>query len=364
MATKRKLSKPTPAQLRARKLFAERARAGAFKRKRSTAGKVTGSKKRRITKAPSPAQLAARAKFVAMVRARAKGKGKAKANSRGLSGREPAWVKRARKQGIENPLRFKSEKEFAAWQQKTGRSKPAAKKRIATKKRGMFSGLGKSIVRGLGMAHNPSKRQKRERKITRAKRQRIVAFRQHGIRPAKRRTGPGRLPNPKGQHLSGLPAKYQRMYEDVLASSGSKRIAAATTMKALKRNNPSIFSRVKDYKSLFGKRRIPGHVERRVRGKGSKSRRRGGGYASQSFRFLGAMSKGARRLPNPSPASVFSEFRGKDVRSKSKSVGHGNGHLTVAQLGQLRELKLSGKRLEFGGKALLCADGRKKIHIV
>jgi hypothetical protein len=70
-----------------------------------------------------------------------------------------------------------------------------------------------------------------------------------------------------------------------------------------------------------------------------------------------------KRLFNPSPASVFSEFRGKDVRSKSKSIGHGSGHLTVAQLGQLRELKITGKKLSFGGRALLCADGRKKLHI-
>lgn len=305
--------KPSPAQLAARKRFAEMAKSGAFKRKARAGRKRPVSKaasgKSRVTRAPSPAQLKARAEFAAAARARSKAsKAGKKKNPIRLTEAEARRYS-GKIKGLSTPTRTRA----------------TTKRRKKFKKVGVFGGSG---FLGLG-------------------------------RSTKRISA-----NPRGQHLPGLPAKYQHMYEDILASSGSKRIAAATTKKAFERGNPSLFAK------LFGRKRKAAKVgyrktqvgRRKVAPVGYRKTQRGKRRPTTYMQRMSA-KRGRSRLLNPAPAEVFKEFRGKDVRSKSKSIGHGTGHITVAQLGQLRELKLVGKKLEFGGKALLCADGRKKLHI-
>ena len=384
MATTKK--KASPAQIAARKRFAEMARSGAFKRAAKTGQKKSAArtkssararkapsvkqfaravacairktkKKASVTKPPSPAQLAARAKFAAAARARSKATKAAKKNTAlsptrrhakrqaaghfefgyrgsGNKGKRRIGLKsfeshkrltggvkgpRRKSARLPNPLRFKSEKEFADWKAKAG---PAPKQRKAARKstggvKGTLKQLGRSITRGLGMAHNPRrKRQTRERRIVRAKRQQIVAFRQHGVRRAARRTGPGRLPNP-------------------LFDTGPSRRAFA------------------------------GHLKRE-----RKAGRRGMAKASlRQWKLQHAIPRKTRtkktaHLFNPSPAAVFSEFRGKNAATKTRAQAAAGTPATLAKLGQLRELRLRGKKLSFGGSASLAASGRKKLYVV
>jgi hypothetical protein len=293
MATSKK---PSAAQIRARKLFAERVKAGAFKRRASSAKKAAPAKKRTVKAAPSPAQLRARKKFVAMVRARAAAKKKPnsphrperrigairkntvvcrgrkaiKVNSRGFSTRPPSWVS------------------------------------------------SKTLVR--------KKRTKRSR-------------------------------NPLGGHLPGLPEKYQRMYEHILASSGSKRIAAATVHKELSRQNPSLFSR------LFGKAEAKVGYRKTQRGRSTKLAKVGyrktqrGTHRPTSYMEMRSLKH------NPKVDSVFSEFRGKDVSRASKLSAATGTPSTLAELGRLKGLKLRGRTLRFNS-GRLAADSRKKLHVV
>jgi len=437
--------KPTAAQLEARRLFAERARSGAFKKnpKRKAAGagmvKVLGhtvrkgtkrhavlvqqqrqfsdlqksetGKGRKNPKTPTPAQLRARAQFTKMAKARAAAARKA------------------------NPLRFKSEKEFAAWKAKTGGA-PRARKAPAKKRAGGIrstaKAIGRNIVRGLGMAHNPrsnssrglkrstrrhtaaskalyqshrsgevakfraaskqlarakvrgrrktkmdlaavgrlassrlpnpSKRQKRERRTTRAKRQQIVAFRQHGIRRPARRIGPGRLPNPRRTpgHVGYSYGKGRKAYKRAKGkgikgyfSRGLDRSVMAgsrvATGRALSSRLPNPKKRASTRQSkLLHKRGFPkAHIGKAIKRRGSRSAMKAGGW-----------------MKNPAPAAVFSEFRGKDATTKTKARAATGTPSTLAKLGQLMELKLRGRRVRFGGNAALAADGRKKLHVV
>lgn len=427
-ATKKK---PSPAQLAARKRFAEMARSGAFKRKRASGGRAKRVVSTKARKAPSPAQLRARAKFVATVRARAKGK------------------KVAAKKNASGVVRFKSEKEYGDWLSKTkGASGPkrkaasvfsaAPKKRGKRfKKTGVFGGSG---FLGLGRsrkkisARNPKRgkvRQTHPAVVGKATKGRKESFyrreskrevRQRRISHAHEKDLYGTLGarNPNGHHLPGLPAKYQRMYEDILASSGSKRIAAATTEKAVKRANPSLFvrlfSRTKKRKvaavgyrkTQVGRRKVAAvgyrktqrgqyrptaHTEamgrKRTRSRlinSSRGQRRlgrifssqqkkvakGGGLGSlfkAEKRYKRKVSEGtsrrkSRSIFNPSPASVFSEFRGKDATTKTKVKAASGTPKVLAKLGSLQELHLRGKKLHFGNGASLAADGKKRLHIV
>jgi hypothetical protein len=276
-------------------------------------------KKRRNTKAPSPAQLAARAKFTAMVKERA------------------AARKKAAGKAAKNPLRFKSEADFDKWTKTHGikgggtvaapkarkkgkRFKKAPKQALARVFSGSgFLGLGKS--RKTISARNPkpkkrnlSPKQRRTRAMTRRTRQQIVAFRQHGTRAKAQRR---RLPNPRGSWLKfgerkGWGGKATR--RGLKASGGIKG-----------------FSKHAE--------RMTSHRERLRRG-------------------------GRPRLPNPSPANVFSEFRGKGVTTKTRVKAARGTPSVLAKLGGLRELKLRGKTLRnFPAGAALAADGRKKLHI-
>jgi hypothetical protein len=69
------------------------------------------------------------------------------------------------------------------------------------------------------------------------------------------------------------------------------------------------------------------------------------------------------RLPNSSPSNVFSEFRGKQVASRSKGFAAKGTPAQLATLGKLKELRLRGKRLQFGGRATLAASGRKRLYV-
>lgn len=373
------------------------AKSGAFKRKagarrKATSTRVTATKKtRKSTKAPSPAQLAARAKFVAMVRARAAAKKKNPLFGRGSY--EVMGFKKGKK-GLASGRRktVGSVKAFTRW----GAQRKA--KRIG-KKQGMFLGATKRVRRGRGgkkkygfSLFNPVKknasgvvrfksekeysdwlsRTKHGSKRTPAKKRSAARFKKAGVFGGSGFLGLGRsrkkisARNPRGQHLPGLPPKYQRMYEDVLASSGSKRIAAATTRAAYKRENPAYIWAPK-------KRRAPGHLDLAPRGKGRKAKKRyygkGGrfGWPKSKRPIAGALSfslHGGRKKLNPSPASVFSEFRGKDATTRTQVKAASGTPKVLAKLGTLIELHVEGKKLHFGPGASLAADGRKKLHIV
>lgn len=93
-----------------------------------------------------------------------------------------------------------------------------------------------------------------------------------------------------------------------------------------------------------------------------------GVFGGSGFLGLGRSRKtikvNSKRKRNPSPAQVFSEFRGKDVSRKTKAKAAKGTPAVLAKLGQLRELRLRDKTLSFGGNASLAADGRKKLHVV
>lgn len=309
----------TAKQIAARKKFAEMARSGAFKRKTGASKKrAPKAKASRAKKPPSSAQLAARAKFVAMVRARAKGKAAPKANKKRSKKRNPGVIRFTESELSKFGGKIKG---LGGGSAPTRRSSTKRRGGSKFKKAGLFGGSG---FLGLGRS---TKR----------------------IRANKA--------NPKGQHLPGLPAKYQRMYSDILKSSGSKRIAAATTRKAFAKVNPK-------KRAKYACETCLGSGSRKTTFASYQCGHCGGtGRQSKKPWVWPGNKKSKSRKRNPAPAEVFKEFRGKDVRSRTKSTGHGAGHITVAQLGQLRELKLGGKKLQFGGNALLCADGRKKLHI-
>jgi len=122
-----------------------------------------------------------------------------------------------------------------------------------------------------------SKRTKRERKIVRATRQRIVYRRQHGA-PARSETRG--LPNPRGRHLPGLAAKYQRMYEDVLAAArtdkrykGREKEVAARTVEAAAHRQPNPYPAL--LKRATAKRRRGSRNGKRAATRGTGSRNPG-----------------------------------------------------------------------------------------
>lgn len=416
MATAAK-KKPSAAQLRARAAFAARVKAGEFRgarRKAASGSKKAASKKRRVSKPPSKAQLAARAKFVAMVRARAAAKNpkrkskaarrrdqrlvhapkstkasRAKAKASVLSA--DSWIRK----NASGVVRFKSEKEYSDWLRTSGhgarkkataapvRSTSAArgKKRKKFKRTGIFGGSG---FLGLGRsrkkisARNPRKKSgigyfgKKTQLVShtgsRGTGKVFVTARTWGGLRRKKARATKRLKglfNPHGQHLPGLPPKYQRMYEDVLASSGSKRIAAATTEKAFKRQNPSMFSR------LFGRGRKVARVgyrrtqvgKRKVAAVGYRRTQRGQYRPTAHTEAIGR-KRTRSSLRNPSPASVFEEFRGKDATTRTQVKAASGTPKVLAKLGTLIELHVEGKKLHFGPGASLAADGRKKLYVV
>ncbi len=382
MATK----KPSAAQLAARaaftKMVKERARLRAAGKLPPVKRKAKAAKKRTVRAAPSPAQLAARKKFVAMVRAKAAGK--KKTNSRGFSSRPPSWTlaptkKKAVRRKKRNPGVLKmTEAEFAKLAPKLGLSSPApvrtrtvsasprAKRAKKFKKVGIFGGsgflgLGKSVqkisrnpkrVAGPRMKYWTDKQGRPRRKVVGLPKGASIKTFRSSYRTATK--------NPKGEHLPGLPAKYQRMYEHVLASSGSKQIAAATVHRCLKRDNPSLLRR------LFGARKAKVGYRRTQRGRTTKVAAVGYRKTQRGTKRPTGYMLSRSVKHNPSPAEVFTEFRGKNVTKKTRvpaSQAAAGTPSTLAILGTLKELRLRGKTLRFKtGK--LTADGRKRLHIV
>jgi hypothetical protein len=184
-------------------------------------------------------------------------------------------VKRARKkrngtllsERARNPLKFKTEKEFEAWKAKAHTGPPRKRKPAKRGVRGTVRALGKSIVRGLGMAHNPSRHKKK--------------------------------PGPRSRKI--MASHYRAGHLERAGSPGS-------------------------LKKLYKQHK-------------------------RSFR-------------NPSPASVFSEFRGRPVRKQERGFGPNGTPRTVAVLGRLVELHVRGKKLTgFPRNAQLVASGSKRLYI-
>lgn len=476
--------KPSPAQIAARKAFAERARSGAFKRRKKVAtskrtplafggmtehGKLKRDTnyeqayersrekkpKRKATKPPSPAQLAARAKFVKMVRARAaakkgnptkrstaakmfragsrQGKGslrklfkfssgktkrswrekaktsrrgaqkaaatskwmksvfnpKTKANSRGLSSRAPAWTRSKAKQA--NPM-------FDVWGSKVSKKSGLARgksKKLGQVKAWTQRGARRKAKRGLGsgFSFNVIGTKKSARYVRRRKKKGGILGRlfnptqRAALRELAMRDNPGRV-----RFSESDLAKYAGKIKGLSGLGSTSRVSAPKRRRGGRFKKPAkqALARAFSGSGLLGLGRSRKTVRANVRkanpfdllgkAEGRRPRKRFFGYEGKgtssgslydrqvpsAWRAIEKSIKRHKRKKkkrNPSPASVFSEFRGKDVRSKARSTAHGSGHLTVAQLGHLRELRITGKRLSFGGNALLCADGRKRLHI-
>lgn len=349
--------RPTPAQIAARKLFAERARAGAFAKKAKSKGR--SAKRPTARKKPaSPAQLRARAAFVKMVKARAAaarkkngvmltGKQKSvKARKSANPKRHPLdWnkpkkeskrQKRTRRMSsalitrtaygkkyprrtgpgrLPNPVRFKTEKEFEAWKAKTGTATRRRSSVVGRRKKrgggvaGTLKSLGRSVVRGLGVMANPKRAKDKARM---AKGQRNPTY----------RIGSGTtLWTP--QRGKGYKKRRQKLPR-VTGAFGTIKVTRTEAAKQIK-----------------GIR---------------KQAKQAGFRFSPSGRII--------ESKNPSPASVFSEFRGKGATTKSKAKAAKGTPPVLAKLGQLRELRLRGRSIKFGGSAALAADGRKKLHVV
>lgn len=346
MATKKK---PTPAQLEARRLFAERARSGAFKKKKRA------PRPNRVTKPGIAKRISAELK-----------------QSRKRNGVLLTDSKRGR-----NPLRFKSEKEFESWKARTGstpKKRSAGRSSVRGRSKSTLKSLGRSVVRGLGMMHNPQgarrnssqglKRSQRKYKGTakalyrsttsgqvakfRAASKQLARATHRGRYKRPARLSPSRLPNPAKN-----PRRRKPGYRSLLSAGASQR-RVSSFFKPLAKRRRKAASRAFKMGDISGARshaRTAREYSGHLRFNKAKNPRRRSPVS------------GRRSIKNPSPAQVFSEFRGKDATTKSKTFAAGSGHITLAKLGALRELKVGGRRLKFGGGAALAADGRKKLHI-
>jgi hypothetical protein len=279
-------------------------------------------------KPPSPAQLAARAKFVKMVRARAAAAKKAKGGSKAKSNGTLLANRRRKANGLFSKTVYHSPRK--------GSSKKLTQRYYTVE----------PIVGGkkIGTYHIKATSEKAALRTART----LVPGRhfETGLRKYFKR-------NPGGLHIKGLPAKFQRMYEDIFKSSGSKGIAAATTQKAATKAGVR-------RKTNKRRNRTLSPAQRRSRALTRAKRQRIVAFRQHGVR--GVRTRG--RLPNPSPATVFTEFRGKSVTRKSKVRAATGTPSTLAKLGALKELKLRGRTLRFGGGASLAADGRKRLHVV
>jgi hypothetical protein len=147
------------------------------------------------------------------------------------------------------------------------------------------------------------------------------------------------------------------MYEDILASSGSKRVAAATTKKEFARENPGLF---KTIRSL-----ISASKQKKAAKVGYRKTQRGK-YRPTKYMERKSLAHGRPQLhfANPPVSKVFTEFRGREIRKRTPNIEAANGTPTkLAEIGKLKELKLRNRTLTFRG-GHLAADGRKQLHIV
>lgn len=284
---KKSAKAPSAAQLRARanfiKMVKERARLRAAGKLPPTTRKVKAAKVKRKVGKPSPAQLAARAKFVAMVRAKA-----AKKNGRGFSTAPPSWVRGTKKKATKR------------------KAKNPAILRLTEAQAKAYGGK----IKGL----SAPARTARTRSISSS--------------PRKKAT---------------------KKFKKVGIFGGSGFLGLGKSIQTIKRN-PSLVAKIRKLIAGSGKRK-PAKV-------GTRRTQRGRHTAAPV-----GYRRTQRGKRNPAPASVFSEFRGKSVTRKTKVKAASGTPSTLAQLGKLRELKLRGKVLKFRA-GHLAADGRKKLHIV
>ena len=393
----RKKANPTPAQLEARRLFAERARSGAFKKKATKrkaknpgvirlsesdlkryggkikgVGSVSGSpaprrKKQKTFKKPAKRALArafSGSGFLGLGRSRktisvnpggehlpglpkkfqrmyedvlksAQESGRYKGREKEVAAR----TVKAAAHGRANPYPALARANPSWFSMKRGKGRKA--RRRYTKQtgkdfpmRGVAQIIGTRPAKRLASSQlpnprKPSKRQRRERRIVRARRQQVVYRRQHGA--------------PARSKVRGLPNPVRGTYE-VMGFKKSRKSGLAT-----------------------GRRKTVGTVKAFTRW---GAQRKAARMEKKFGMFLGASKRVKRRgrkkvygLFNPSPANVFSEFRGKGATTKTKATAATGTPRVLAKLGTLQELHVRGKRLNFGGSAALAADGRKKLHI-
>lgn len=255
-----------------------------------------------------------------------------------------------------------------------GKLKPKRRKKNA-------NSIAQTIRRGVRNVVRKVKGKKKAAPVGYSKTQR---GKKRVARVGYRKTQRGRTVNPGKQHLPGLPARYQRMYEDILTKAQSddryrgreKEVAARTTIKraaedgVIRAKNPfgeyvlapiggaiggtvvSLFSHHKRHK-------------KRVKVSG----RRGSGYVevtANKRRGLARKAKRAQReasrLFNPSTEEMFERFRGKQVDgSVNMKVPDGTPRL-LAEAGRLVDLTLVDGRIVAPSGAVVLMDKNERIH--
>jgi hypothetical protein len=329
------MKKPSAAQLKTRanfiKMVKERARLRALGQLPATKHKVAkiAKVKRKVGK-PSPAQLAARAKFVAMVRAKAKGKKKA----------NPKWtVWPVGKSGTprKGTRGLGTVRAFTKWG--AGRKAKRLARRSKTPRGTM----------GLGLMRMNAKGKKNPGVIKMSEAQFAKLGKRIGLSsPAPVRTRSTGIGRPH--------RKAARKFKKVDVFGGSGFLGLGRSIQRIKRENPGLFAKLKGL--------IAGGGKKKVAKVGYRKTQRGK-YRPTKYMERKSLSHGrpVLRYANPTPAKVFTEFRGKGVTRKTKVKAASGTPSTLAELGKLRELKLRGRTLRFKA-GRLAADGRKKLHIV
>jgi hypothetical protein len=368
MATTKK--KASPAQIAARKAFAERARSGGFKRRKKVA--TSGVKKvRKTSKAPSPAQLAARAKFVAMVRARGKGK-KNSGRRRNVAGDSSVKSPTRTSSDVRSPTRTatSTEAQTSGNVTVTGGAGRGATTRVdihTAAPRGTKAQVGKK-------KKNPVIRSTKAACSNCASKKVLVNVKGTSCASCGMRRNPIRFTEAEARH-------YAPKIRGLSSLSSAPRLLSTARRKKAPSKKKFKRAGVFGGSGFLGMGRSTQRLSRNPRksldsaprGKGRKAAHRMSKSAIHIFRVkreTRGMASGwgkrlkSSRLPNPSPASVFTEFRGKEVRSKSKATAATGTPKVLANLGALKELDVDGRTKRFGGRAVLAADGRKKLHIV
>lgn len=389
----------TAKQIAWRKRFAKMAKAGAFKRQR------TAVKRRKIASSHNPTRSLGYGQRVSYSSGKKRKAVKPRVTVEGgyhyhLTRKEAAAAlrdvrKERRKKNSKppSPAQLRARRKFAAMAKARAKAARAAKRNPAQwKKYATTFKVGKR-PRRTWTRFGPSARQHKK-----------------GVTEALQREYGGRTKvlkikrvNPRGHHLPGLPAKYQRMYEHILATSGSKRIAAATVHKAVRRHNPGLFARlfgkktaaVGARKTQRGRRRVAAVGYRRVqRGRAATNptlrtrvarrikfaravTRKRPGPGSAKYRFgatdwdFGAKLQKRRRKARQRLRGIqsnprgFNVFRGRPVKHVIKSFAANGTPRDVKECGGLVDMHLrGGKKVRFNpSRARLCYKGNR-LHIV
>jgi hypothetical protein len=354
-------TKPSPAQLAARKRFAEMARSGAFKKK-ATARKSSNPGKVRLSEREA-AKYAGKIKglsFGSAPRRRktAKGSQKLSSSKQRLGGRK---TKRGATKGLFRA--FRVGRAVGRATKKTGRGIRAAargtRRASAAGWRGLLRGLRNPL------AHPPARS--------------IIDSLESGEQPNPRYVKRLRalVPNPHGVHLPGLAPKYQRMYEDILAGKGygkrTKEVAARTVEKAAHNPEKPTAEQVRWAKSIIQlakeKGFKPGTVTEKSLGRefyrrwneaqkilyyhyrGNPSKRqtrerktvRARRQQIVYRRQHGAPKRGAFKWNGP----IYNEFRGRAAKSIYKTTAANGTPADCKEAGGLEEITLAGGTIPF-----------------